>query len=109
MRSSNVSVRGTLNVSRLRDTQMCKGHEDQLDTANSENTWPAFKECIYGISEGLGYVERKAENWFDNNDAEIEEILREKQKALLCLLWGNLSHNEQKKGDWWNQGCEEKG
>lgn len=55
---------------------MCKELEDFLDMVNSENTWLAFKECVYDISHGvLCFVERKHKDWVGNDDAETEDIL----------------------------------
>lgn len=46
--------------------------------------------------EVLGFVKRKQEDWFYDNDAEIEENLQEKRKSLLRLFRGNLSLDERR-------------
>lgn len=42
-------------------------------------------------------MKRKHEDWFDDNDAEIEKNLQEKRKSLLRLFRGNLSLDERRK------------
>lgn len=61
-----------------------------------KNTWPTFKEYVYGISsEVLCFMENEHKDRVDDNDVGIEDILQEKWKAILCLLWDNLLHDER--------------
>lgn len=76
--------------------QVCKELKGHLDNADCENTKPAFKEYVYGISSGvLGFMKWKHEDWSDDNDSEIEGILQEEHKIFSCLFQGNLSHDER--------------
>lgn len=44
-----------------------------------KNTWPTFKEYVYGISsEVLCFMENEHKDRVDDNDVGIEDILQEK-------------------------------
>lgn len=77
---------------------MCKELEDRQDKSDCENIWPVFFSSSNSIRiEVWGFVKRKHEDWFDDNDAEIEKNLQEKRKSLLRLFRGNLSLDERRK------------
>lgn len=80
-----------VNVFRFRDKPVCKDFEYCLDKTNFESTEPAFKENVYDISSDvLDFMERKQEDWVDNNGTQPKEILQEKRKAFT-----HLSHDER--------------
>eukprot|EP00058_Branchiostoma_floridae_P025635 XP_002611125.1 hypothetical protein BRAFLDRAFT_88477 [Branchiostoma floridae] len=75
------SVRSTLSEnldSKLRDLD--------LSAKDAEANWTAFKEAVYNTAlSHLGQQSRKHQDWFDENDEEIQGLLDEKQKAYRAL------------------------
>ena len=54
-----------------------------------ETTWDAFRTSVYEACEKvLGHWRRKHQDWFDENDSEIQLLLNAKSKALEAVLKG---------------------
>ncbi|KAK6962189.1 hypothetical protein BgiMline_032273, partial [Biomphalaria glabrata] len=53
-----------------------------------ENSWNKLKDSVYSLAGSvLSQPKRKHQNWFDENNVQIEQLLRHKQhcfKAFLC-------------------------
>lgn len=87
-----------LNVKALENADKAKelyyGLKSQLNTDNDtdgavndattdiENLWRTFRDTTIKVStEVLGFVKRKHQDWFDENDAEIEPLLNSMHTA----------------------------
>ena len=62
-----------------------------------ETTWDAFKTSVYEACEKvLGHCNRKRQDWFDENDNEIQLLLDIKSKALQAVLQGGKTVDEHR-------------
>ena len=96
VRSAGVTVPKKLNVSRLKDENTKREFQNAMDGIELGVDWPSFKESLYGVaSQVLGHVKKKHQDWFDQNDIEIEELLLEKRNLVSSLLRGNLPLEER--------------
>ena len=75
-----------LNVQSLKSTAAAQQFESDIsaavsaykssDAATVEESWADLKSCILGAAEStLGFVRRKHQDWFDENDPEIQTLL----------------------------------
>ena len=56
------------------------------DCIDVELLWQALKSSILdACSETIGYAKRKHQEWFDENDVQIQEIIS--QKRIAHLQW----------------------
>ena len=68
---------------------------------NVEEFWQALKAVILSSSEAtIGYRTRKHQDWFDENDYVIEELIDGKRKAF--CTWQNDPTNETKSSAYHN-------
>ncbi|KAK6961584.1 Craniofacial development protein 2 [Biomphalaria glabrata] len=53
-----------------------------------ENSWNKLRDSVYSLASSvLGQPKRKHQDWFDENNVQIEQLLTHKQhcfKAFLC-------------------------
>ncbi|XP_033105074.1 uncharacterized protein LOC117107484 [Anneissia japonica] len=83
-----------LNISRIKDRQVQENLEktltERLDTippGDAENKWQAFKEVVCNASEEhLGIATKKQEDWFDENSAELVQVLDDRNQARTNML-----------------------
>ena len=82
-----------LNISKLKNANVAEGFTSDLDSklqdaspkekADIEEQWAAFRDTVYSTAlQHLGPATRKHQDWFDENDAQIQEMLSEKQKLF---------------------------
>ncbi|KAK6986931.1 cytochrome P450 2D20 [Biomphalaria glabrata] len=58
-----------------------------LTKSNVVKSWECFKEAIYSTAINiLGPMERKRQDWFDENNTEIRKLLDEKHKLHKLYL-----------------------
>ena len=58
-----------------------------MSNINFEGTWMDFKTQVYNVGvEVLGFIERKHQDWFDDNDDNIKELLSIKHTLHQHLL-----------------------
>ncbi|KAI8791567.1 cytochrome P450 2D20 [Biomphalaria glabrata] len=85
-----------LNTASLADDKTKKSLADAIENclkstvlteSNVDKSWECFKEAIYSTALNiLGPMERKHQDWFDENSTEIRKLLDEKHKLhKLCL------------------------
>ncbi|KAK6983239.1 craniofacial development protein 2, partial [Biomphalaria glabrata] len=85
-----------LNTASLADDKTEKSLPDAIENclkstvpteSNVDKSWECFKEAIYSTALNiLGPMERKHQDWFDENSTEIRKLLNEKHKLhKLCL------------------------
>ena len=92
---SGVKVPKQLDVSKLHDPNMCSIVRDELDQLDFDGTLDQFKEQVYSVGlESLGLQWKKHKDWFDKNDAYINQLLSEKRHLYSSLL--NQGHQNQK-------------
>lgn len=93
-----------LNVRRLKVKKVQQDLEQalnvRLDVTTStgvENKWRSFKEAVYDVSkEHLGTVTKRHEDWFDENSAELHELIEIRNQARTSLLSRNTRSNKAK-------------
>ena len=79
IRLSGVKVPKGLDVSKLQDPNMRYIVRDKLDRLDFDSIWDQFKERVYSVClESLGLQRKKHKDWFDENDAYINQLLSEK-------------------------------
>ena len=106
-----------LNVARLKDPhiheELQKKLEDhardiQIMADDVESSWASFKSKVYDVAyHTLGCKKRLHQDWFDENDSQISELLRQKHKLHKDYLdkpcsstktaYDNIRHTLQQK------------
>ena len=80
-----------LNVTKLKNqltaqdlqSRMDKLSDLQMNQANIEEQWASFRDTVHSVAlESLGTVSRNHQDWFDENDQEIQGLLEEKRRLL---------------------------
>ena len=87
-----------LDLPEKRDEFQTKMSEALLNVENTsvECLWTGLKTAIKTTcDETLGILKRQNEDWFDDNDAEVEQMIAEKRKRF--SVWQNDIRNESKK------------
>ncbi|KAK6973308.1 cytochrome P450 2D20 [Biomphalaria glabrata] len=83
-----------LNTARLADDNIEKSLADRelpqvhpLAESNVDKSWECFKEAIHSTSLSiLGPMERKHQDWFEENSTEIRKLLDKKHKLNKLYL-----------------------
>ena len=92
-----------LDVAKLQSEEFCTSlvHSiNSLEPLNPENMWEDFKVKIYNAAKDvIGIKRKKHQDWFDENDAEIQHLLKEKQQLLNKTLLPNRTAVEKDKGE----------
>ena len=66
------------------------------EATDIENLWKRFRDSILNVaSEVLGFVERKHQDWFDNNDEEIESLLNAMHLADRNFIGNKQSSSQE--------------
>ena len=87
VRMEGVKVPKRIDVSKLMQDDICKQFQARLDQVNLEESWDQFKNNMYTVgAETLGFKQRKHQDWFDDNNLEIKELLDEKHRQHLLVL-----------------------
>ena len=90
--NSNVKVPRKINANLLRDPSVQKEFADALTCLDGVNDWETLRDTLYRIGKDvLGFVEKKHQDWFDENDTEISQLLSEKRFAESQLLVEGLT------------------
>ena len=72
------------------------GDFSSKDTTNVEEAWQGFKLRVLHASERtLGFVRRKHQDWFDDNDPEIQTMLDQMHRQHIA--WINDKNSMSKK------------
>ena len=82
-----------LNVSKLKSSKVAEDFSSDLESkltdtvddggASVEEQWSAFRDVVYSTaSEHLGPATRRNQDWFDENEEEIQALLAEKQQLF---------------------------
>ena len=98
-------VQKKLNISSLKNAQKKQEFQAHLHTAlsgrkqnqsNIEDEWVSFRDTTHQAAlECLGPASRNHQDWFDENDADIQMLLNEKHRLLRILQ--NDPSNKRKK------------
>ena len=97
LRGGNVSIPKWLNVARLKDELVKEQLVYEMEDKYCETTWDAFKTSVYEACEKvLGHCKRKHQDWFNENDNEIQLLLDVKSKALQAALQGGKTVDEHR-------------
>ena len=85
-----------IDVSKLKSNDIAvsfRAKIGDLMPLDPNNTWLDFKEKVYSTSANvLGFVKRKHQDWFDDNDEIIISLLDDKRKLFKKTL---LPHQSQ--------------
>ena len=101
------TVRAAFDIAKLNKDVLCKRFQDTLDaniqnaTLNEDCTekWDQFKNVVNETAKSvLVPKQRMHQDWFDDNDEQITQLLREKNSAF--ITWQN-DHSSQAKLDWY--------
>lgn len=96
-------IKRKLNIEQLKDNSTKLAYQrllaEKLPTAYPEDVeqhWAGFRSAIIAAGEeSVGYDKRKHQDWFDENDKEISNLIDEKRKAY--TTWQNDSSSALKK------------
>ena len=87
VRMNGVKVPKRLDVSKLAKQETRTVLSDLMDNVNLDGTWVDFKTQVYRVGvEVLGFVEKHHQDWFDDNDDAIKELLKIKNSLHQTLL-----------------------
>ncbi|XP_056669278.1 craniofacial development protein 2-like isoform X1 [Monodelphis domestica] len=99
------AVRAFYNVSHLRDPSYLQTFQSCLDdklsakgplTGSSTEKWNQFRDAVKETSKAvLGPKQRNHQDWFDENNTAIEDLLSKKNKAF--MEWQNNPNSAPKK------------
>ena len=65
-----------------------------MNNISFEGTWKDFKTQVYKAgADLLGFVKKQHKDWFDDNDANIEELLKIKRQLHQSLLSSYAEHH----------------
>jgi len=96
IRGPGVTVPKRLNIGRLKNDVVKQELVKEMEELECENTWDDFKTSVYGVCKKvLGHCKRKHQDWFDENDTEIQALLDSKAKSLHAYLKGGRTEGEQ--------------
>lgn len=85
IRMNGVKVPKQLNISRLAEKDVCNQLCLRLSSVNLQKSWEAFKEQMYSVgAEVLGFVDRKHNGWFNENDTGENYSGRKIVSTTLC-------------------------
>lgn len=88
-----------LNVAKLKDKEveaLFNRQVNDLEPLDKENIWQDCKQKIFETAEGvLGFVKKKNQDWFDENNDEINALLQKKHAMLKKSLDPNLSKRKR--------------
>ena len=80
---------------------LAKGLEPISPNDDQEKSWNTLRETVYNAASNLlGHPKKKHQDWFDENNKEILDLLSEKRKAHTAWLSDRSSapkHNQFKK------------
>ena len=94
VRSSGVKVPKRIDVSKLKSPAVKERLATAFNSLDLTNrSWDEFKEIVYAQgSEVLGLRTIKHRDWFDDNSAEINQLLEKKRLAYLKKLNAKPEH-----------------
>ena len=85
-----------LNISKLKRSAVKESFAETMEeklastlftNQDVEADWAALRETVYNTAKDLlGPAERHHQDWFDDNDAEIQQLLEKKNQAHKALL-----------------------
>jgi len=85
-----------LNVAKLQCAEICQSLQSELDSnlvdfhpeqLTVEDGWSTFRNVVYNSAfKHLGRTQRRHQDWFDENDAEIQALLDEKHRLHKAYL-----------------------
>ena len=91
---SGVKVPKRINVFTLAQQDIQKAFSDTMNNISFEGTWEDFKTQVYKAgADLLGFVKKQHKDWFDDNDANIEELLKIKRQLHQSLLSSYAEHH----------------
>ena len=97
------TVRAAFDIAKLNKDVFCRRFHDTLDaniqnatlTEDSTEKWDQFKNVVSETAKSvLGPTQRIHQDWFDDNDKQITQLLQEKNNAF--ITWQN-DHGSQAK------------
>lgn len=102
-RKQRKNIRCRVNTERLKDENIKLKLHQALDEKlpenypeNVEEHWQTFKSAVLSAGEeSAGFVKKKHEDWFDENDEEIQSLIEKKRKAF--NVWQNNPKSTSKK------------
>ena len=87
-RSQGIKFPKRIDVSRLRDMSVRKELQEALESEQFDSTWDQFRTKIYKTCvKTLGLKKRKHRDWFDENDHQINTLLKKQAvpKVSRCI------------------------
>ena len=94
-RHGGVQVPKRIDVKQLGNEGVKAKYVEALNCLDGVKSWDEFKDVVQRVGkETLGFVNKKHEDWFDDNDTEIKTLLSEKRSVESILLGNNVSQQE---------------
>ncbi|CAI9734327.1 Hypothetical predicted protein [Octopus vulgaris] len=91
-RPQGQKVTRKLNITKLKNQLTAQDLQSRMDSklldirsdqSSIDEQWESFRDTVHSIAlETLGQVTRNHQDWFDENDQEIQKLLEEKRRLL---------------------------
>lgn len=133
LRKKSSCIKKKLNVSKLKCNTTQTEISSQLahslanwspDKSSAEVAWSSFRDTVFTSAEAsLGYSKKKHQDWFDQNDTEILQLINKKRAAHVAWLCDKSSSEKHAlfkklrgqvqaqtralKDSWWAEKAEE--
>ena len=100
------TVRAAFDIVKVKKDVLCKRFQDTLDasiqnailTEDSAEKWDQFKSAVNETAKSvLGPKQRIHQDWFDDNDKQITQLLQEKNNAFIICQNGHSSRPRRPK------------
>uniref|UniRef100_A0A0L8G2B7 Endonuclease/exonuclease/phosphatase domain-containing protein n=1 Tax=Octopus bimaculoides TaxID=37653 RepID=A0A0L8G2B7_OCTBM len=95
-RSAGVRVPLKIDVGQLKQPQVSQLFRDRCSNIYFEGPWQSFREGLYKAGvDVLGFKRRQHRDWFDSNDAMVNELLATKRSTYEKLLNPNIKGKDK--------------
>ncbi|CAI9725578.1 Hypothetical predicted protein [Octopus vulgaris] len=91
-RPQGQKVTRKLNITKLKNQLTAQDLQSRMDSklldirsdqSSIDEQWESFRDTVHSIAlETLGQITRNHQDWFDENDQEIQKLLEEKRRLL---------------------------
>ena len=92
IRMGGVKVPKRIDVSKLKQTDICTTVTERLNELDYDGSWENFRDQVYSVgADVLGFKTRKHRDWFDENCTHINGLLKTKHELHEKLLNQDLA------------------
>ena len=96
-RSNNITLPKKLNISKLSNPDTKQLLVDSFDQIQQIASWESFRDDMYSrAADVLGFAQKKHQDWFDDNNQDIQNLLLLKRSIHSISLQKHLSPSHKK-------------